>query len=141
MSWARGGHPSELYRLGDEIRVKVLKVNREKERVSLGLKQMTPDPWTKAQEKYPIHTRVKGKVLSLVEYGAFVELEEGIEGLIQVPEMSWHEKISHPSQILSVGNMVDAIVLSIDVARKRISLSMKQLEKIPRDSATTNAQG
>jgi small subunit ribosomal protein S1 len=141
MSWGRAGHPSELYRVGDEIRVKVLKVNRQKERVSLGLRQMTPDPWTKAGEKYPIHTRVKGKVLSLVEYGAFVELEEGIEGLIQVPEMSWHEKISHPSQILSVGNMVDAIVLSIDVARKRISLSMKRLGKDPRDSATTRTQG
>jgi small subunit ribosomal protein S1 len=141
MSWGRAGHPSDLYRVGDEITVKVLKVNREKERISLGVKQMTPDPWTNAEEKYPIHTRVKGKVLSLVDFGAFVEVEKGIEGLIQVSEMSWNEKIRHPSQILSVGNIVEAIVLSIDVTKKRISLSMKRLEKNPRDSAIVSPQG
>ena len=134
MSWGRVGHPSELYRVGDEITVKVLKFDREKERVSLGLKQMNPDPWSEAEEKYPIHTRVKGKVLSLVEYGAFVEVEKGIEGLIQVSEMSWTEKIRHPSQILSVGNIVEAMVLSVDVAKKRISLSMKRLETNPWDT-------
>jgi small subunit ribosomal protein S1 len=128
MSWGRVGHPSELYRIGDEITVKVLNFNREKERVSLGLKQMNPDPWTEAKDKYPILTRLKGKVLSLAEYGAFVELEKGVEGLIQLSEMSWTDKIKHPSQILSVGNMVDAMVLSVDVAKKRISLSMKRLE-------------
>jgi small subunit ribosomal protein S1 len=134
MSWGRVGHPSELYRVGDEITVKVLKFNREKERVSLGLKQMNPDPWSEAEDKYPIHTRVKGKVLSLVEYGAFVEVEKGIEGLIPVSEMSWNEKIRHPSQILTVGNIVEAIVLTVDTAKKRISLSMKRLEPNPSDT-------
>ena len=128
MSWGRVAHPSELHQVGDEITVKVLKFNKEKERVSLGLKQMTADPWSQAEANYPIHTKVKGKVLRLVEYGAFVEVEKGIEGLIQVSEMSWNEQIRHPSQILSVGNIVEAMVLSVDAARKRISLSMKQIE-------------
>jgi small subunit ribosomal protein S1 len=136
MSWGRIGHPSELYRVGDEITVQVLKVNREMERVSLGLKQMTPDPWSEVEVKYPIHTRVKVKVLNLVEYGAFAELEKGVEGLIQVSEMSWNEKVRHPSQILSVGNIVDAIVLGIDIAKKRISLSVKRLEKTSPVSST-----
>jgi len=139
MSWGRVGHPSELYRVGDEITVKVLKFDREKERVSLGLKQMNPDPWTEAEDKYPILTRLKGKVLSLAEYGAFVEVEKGIEGLIQVSEMSWTKKIRHPSQVLSVGNMVDAMVLSVDVAKRRISLSMKRLEKNPGETGTETA--
>ncbi len=141
MSWGRVGHPSELYRVGDEITVKVLKLNREKERVSLGLKQMTPDPWIEAEEKYPIHTRVKGKVLSLVDYGAFVEVEKGIEGLIQVSEMSWTEKIRHPSQILSVGDIVETMVLSVDIGKKRISLSMKRLETNPWDTSIESTQG
>ena len=141
MSWGRVGHPSELYRVGDEITVKVLKFDREKERVSLGLKQMNPDPWSKAEEKYPIHTRVKGKVLSLVEYGAFVEVEKGIEGLIHVSEMSWTEKIRYPSQILSVGNIVETMVLSVDVAKKRIFLSMKRLETNPSDTIAERTQG
>jgi small subunit ribosomal protein S1 len=141
LSWGRVGHPSELYRVGDEITVKVLKFNREKERVSLGLKQMTPDPWSEAEEKYPIHTRVKGKVLSLVEYGAFVEVEKGVEGLIQVSEMSWNEKIRHPSQILSVGNIVETMVLSVDVAKRRISLSMKRLEANPLATGIESTQG
>ncbi len=136
MSWGRIGHPSELYRVGDEITVQVLKVNREMERVSLGLKQMTPDPWSEVEVKYPVHTRVKVKVLNLVEYGAFAELEKGVEGLIQVSEMSWNEKVRHPSQILSVGNIVDAIVLGIDIAKKRISLSVKRLEKTSPVSST-----
>jgi len=139
MSWGRVGHPSELYRIGDEITVKVLKFDREKERVSLGLKQMNPDPWTEAEDKYPILTRLKGKVVSLAEYGAFVEVEKGIEGLIQVSEMSWTKKIKHPSQVLSVGNMVDAMVLSVDVAKRRISLSMKRLEKNPGETGTETA--
>jgi small subunit ribosomal protein S1 len=128
LSWGRVTRPSDLYQVGDEITVKVLKLNKEKERVSLGLKQLTPNPWNEAEEKYPIHTRVKGKVLSLVEYGAFVEVEKGIEGLIQVSELSWNEQIRHPSQILSVGNVVEAVVLSVDAAKKRISLSMKRME-------------
>lgn len=133
MSWGRVAHPSEMYQVGDEITVKVLKFNKEKERVSLGLKQMTPDPWIQAEENYPTRTKVKGKVLSLVEYGAFVEVEKGIEGLIQVSEMSWNEQIRHPSQILNVGNIVEAMVLSVDAAKKRISLSMKQIEN-PQDT-------
>jgi small subunit ribosomal protein S1 len=141
MSWGRVGHPSELHQVGDEITVKVLKFDKEKERLSLGLKQMTPDPWSEAEDKYPIHTRVKGKVLSLAEYGAFVELEKGIEGLIQVAEMSWTEKIRHPSQILSVGNIVEAMVLSVDATKKRISLSMKRLERNPPDTTTESIQG
>jgi small subunit ribosomal protein S1 len=128
MSWGRVARPSDLHQVGDEITVKVLKFSKEKERVSLGLKQLTPDPWKEAEEKYPIHTRVKGKVLSLVEYGAFVEVEKGIEGLIQVSEMSWNKQITHPSQILSIGNVVEATVLSVDPAKKRISLSMKLAE-------------
>jgi small subunit ribosomal protein S1 len=134
MSWGRVSHPSALYKVGDEITVKVLKFDREKERVSLGLKQMNPDPWGEVHNRYPINTRVTGKVLSLVDYGAFVELEEGIEGLIQVPEMSWTGRIRHPSQVLSVGDTVEAMVLSIDVAKKRIFLSIKRLEANPWDT-------
>ena len=128
LSWGRVARPFDLYQVGDEITVKVLKLNKEKERISLGLKQLTPNPWNEAEEKYPIHTRVKGKVLSLVEYGAFVEVEKGIEGLIQVSELSWNEQIRHPSQVLSVGDVVEAMVLSVDAAKRRISLSMKRLE-------------
>ena len=141
ISWGRVAHPSELYQVGDEITVKVLKLNKEKERVSLGLKQMTPDPWSKAEENYPIHTRVKVKVLTLVDYGAFVEVEKGIEGLIQASEMSWNEKSRHPFQILSVGNIVEAMVLSVDAAKKRISLSMKRLDKNLWDIGKESPQG
>jgi len=141
MSWGRLGSPFDLYRVGDEITVKVLKFDRERERVSLGLKQMTPDPWSQAEENYPIHTKVKGKVLSLVEYGAFVEVEKGIEGLIQVSEMSWSSKIKHPSEILSVGNIVETMVLSVDAPKKRISLSMKRLDKNPWDTCIESTQG
>jgi small subunit ribosomal protein S1 len=138
MSWGRVSHPSELYQVGDEITVKVLKFDREKERVSLGLKQMKPDPWIEAGEKYPINTKVKGKVLSLADYGAFVEIEKGIEGLIQLSEMSWTEKIRDPSQILTIGNIVETTVLSVDVAKKRIFLSMKRLETNPWDTIAEN---
>jgi small subunit ribosomal protein S1 len=134
LSWGRVGHPSALYKVGDDITVKILKFDREKERVSLGLKQMSPDPWGEVSAKYAVNARVKGKVLSLVDYGAFVELEEGIESLIQVSEMSWTGKIRHPSQVLSVGDIVEAMVLSVDVAKRRISLSMKRLEPNPWDT-------
>jgi small subunit ribosomal protein S1 len=134
MSWGRVSHPSALYKVGDEITVKVLKFDREKERVSLGLKQMNPDPWAEVHNRYPVNARVTGKVLSLVDYGAFVELEEGIEGLIQVPEMSWTGRIRHPSQVVSIGDAVEAVVLSVDVAKKRIFLSMKRLEPNPWDT-------
>lgn len=131
ISWGRVGHPSELYQIGDEITVKVLKFDMEKERVSLGLKQLNPDPWSEADEEYPINTKIRGKVVSLADYGAFVEVKEGIEGLIHVSEMSWTRKIRHPSQVLKVGDIVDAIVLNIDSENKRISLGLKQVEPNP----------
>ncbi len=133
MSWGRVGHPSEMFHVGDRIKVVVLSFDRDNERVSLGLKQLVADPWTNAQEKYPVGTQVKGKVVSLTDYGAFVEIEEGVEGLIHVSEMSWTKKIRHPSKILSVGDMVEAVVLSINPDSKRISLGMKQLEPNPWD--------
>ncbi len=133
MSWGRVGHPSEMHRVGDEIEVKVLNFDREKERVSLGIKQMAPDPWSQVAENYPIGEKITGRVVSLTDYGAFVEVEQGVEGLIHVSEMSWTRKIRHPSQILNVGDSVDAVVLNMDVSRKRISLGMKQVEPNPWD--------
>jgi small subunit ribosomal protein S1 len=133
MSWGRVGHPSEMYQLGDRAQVKVLSFDKDRERVSLGIKQLTPDPWTEAEEKYPIGTKIKGRVVSLTDYGSFVEVEEGVEGLIHVSEMSWTRKIRHPSQMVNVGNIVDAVVLNIDVGKKRISLGMKQVEPNPWD--------
>ncbi len=133
MSWGRVGHPSEMFQIGDQINVMVLSFDRDNERVSLGLKQLVPDPWTNAEEKYPVDTQVKGRVVSLTDYGAFVEIEEGVEGLIHVSEMSWTKKIRHPSKILNVGDEVEAVVLSINPDNKRISLGMKQLEPNPWD--------
>ena len=133
MSWGRVGHPSEMYQVGDKITVKVLKYDSETGRVSLGLKQLRPDPWTEADSKYPVNTKLKGRVVSLADYGAFVEVEEGIEGLIHVSEMSWTRKIRHPSQVLKVGDMVEAVVLNIDSANKRVSLGLKQVEPNPWD--------
>ena len=133
MSWGRVGHPSEMFQIGDKIQVKVLSFDRDNERVSLGLKQLVDDPWTKAEEKYPVGTKVQGRVVSLTDYGAFVEIEEGVEGLIHVSEMSWTKKIRHPSKVLSVGDEVEAVVLSINPESKRISLGMKQLESNPWD--------
>jgi small subunit ribosomal protein S1 len=133
MSWGRVGHPSEMYQVGDKITVKVLSFDRERERVSLGVKQLTPDPWSDAAEKYPSNLRIQGKVVSLTDYGAFVEIEEGVEGLIHVSEMSWTRKVRHPSQLLSVGEIVDVMVLHMDAERKRISLGMKQVEPNPWD--------
>ena len=131
MSWGRVGHPSEMHRVGDEIQVKVLNFDREKERVSLGIKQLAPDPWSQVSENYPINEKITGRVVSLTDYGAFVEVQQGVEGLIHVSEMSWTRKIRHPSQILSVGDTVDAMVLNMDVPRKRISLGMKQVTPQP----------
>jgi small subunit ribosomal protein S1 len=133
ISWGRVKHPSELYSVGNKIQVKVLHLDLEKERVSLGVKQLVPDPWTTAAEKYPIGSRVNGKVVSLTDYGAFVELEEGIEGLIHVSEMSWTRKVRHPSKVVSVGEMVDAVVLDIKPDNRRISLGMKQVVPNPWD--------
>jgi len=133
MSWGRVSHPSEMHQIGDEIDVKVLNFDRERERVSLGIKQLTPDPWTQVEERYPIGTKITGRVVSLTDYGAFVEVEEGVEGLIHVSEMSWTRKVRHPSQMLTVGDTVECIVLNMDVARKRISLGMKQVAPNPWD--------
>jgi len=131
ISWGRVGHPSELYQVGDQIQVKVLKFDTDKERVSLGLKQLKDDPWSDANKRYPINAKVSGKVVSLADYGAFIEIAEGIEGLIHVSEMSWTRKIRHPSQMLKVGDMVEAVVLNIDSENKRISLGLKQVEPNP----------
>ncbi|MCB2227424.1 MAG: 30S ribosomal protein S1 [Desulfarculaceae bacterium] len=133
MSWGRVGHPSEMFNIGDEITVKILSFDRERERVSLGLKQLKSDPWTDAADRYPVGTRIVGKVVSLADYGAFVEVEEGIEGLIHVSEMSWTRKVRHPSKIVNVGDNVEAVVLSISPDQKRISLGMKQVEPNPWD--------
>ncbi len=133
ISWGRVKHPSELFSVGDELTVKVLNLDVERERVSLGMKQLTEDPWTTATEKYPLGSRVSGKVVSLTDYGAFVELEEGIEGLIHVSEMSWTRKVRHPSKVVSVGEEIGAIVLDIKPENRRISLGMKQVVPNPWD--------
>ena len=131
LSYGRVRHPADLFKVGDTISVKVLSFDREKERISLGLKQLTPDPWTTVGEKYPLGSKVTGKVVSLTDYGAFVELEPGVEGLIHISEMSWTRKIRHPSQILTVGDVVESTVLELEPQRKRISLSLKQVEPNP----------
>ena len=131
MSWGRVSHPSELFAIGDKVKVMVLKFDQEHERVSLGVKQMTPDPWTNVAEKYPETSRVSGKVVSITDYGAFVELEEGIEGLVHVSQMSWARRTRHPSKIVNIGERIDAVVLSVDKDKKRISLGMKQIEPNP----------
>ncbi len=131
ISWGRVNHPSEHFAIGDEIQVVVLKFDPETERVSLGYKQRTEDPWSLVDKKYPLGSRVRGKVVSLVDYGAFVELEEGVEGLIHVSEMSWTKKVVNPAKILEVDQEVDAIVSELDLSQRRISLSLRQAERNP----------
>jgi small subunit ribosomal protein S1 len=133
ISWGRVKHPSELFSVGDKVTLKILNLDLERERVSLGMKQLTEDPWASASEKYPVGSRITGKVVSLTDYGAFVELEEGIEGLIHVSEMSWTRKIRHPSKVVSVGEEVSAVVLDIKPESRRISLGMKQVVPNPWD--------
>jgi small subunit ribosomal protein S1 len=133
ISWGRVKHPSEFFSIGDPITVKILNLDLENERVSLGMKQLVEDPWSVAAEKYAVGSRVTGKVVSLTDYGAFIELEEGIEGLIHVSEMSWTRKIRHPSKIVSVGDEVEAVVLDIKPESRRISLGMKQVVPNPWD--------
>jgi small subunit ribosomal protein S1 len=133
ISWGRVKHPSELFAVGDSINVKVLSFDLEKERVSLGMKQLTVDPWSVAAEKYPVGSKVSGVVVSLTDYGAFIELEEGIEGLIHVSEMSWTRKVRHPSKVVSVAEEIEAIVLDIKPESRRISLGMKQVVPNPWD--------
>jgi small subunit ribosomal protein S1 len=131
MSWGRIAHPGELFNVGDEIKVKVLKFDADSERVSLGLKQIQPDPWVDVGMRYPIGKRVQGKVVSLTDYGAFIELEPGIEGLVHVSEMSWTKRVKHPSKMVSIGDTVEAVVLDIDERDRKISLGMKQIEPNP----------
>ena len=133
ISWGRVKHPSDMFRMGDQINVKVLNLDLEKERVSLGMKQLTPDPWSTAVQKYPVGSKVTGRVVSLTDYGAFVELQEGIEGLIHVSEMSWTRKVRHPSKVVSVGESVETVVLDIKPDARRISLGMKQAAPNPWD--------
>jgi len=133
MSWGRVAHPSSMYRIGDEISVKVINFDRERERVSLGLKQLKPDPWVDATKRFPVGTKITGRVVNLTDYGGFIEIEEGIEGLIHISEMSWTKKVKHPSQIVSVGEEVEAVVLNLDTGNKRVSLGMKQVRPNPWD--------
>jgi small subunit ribosomal protein S1 len=131
MSWGRLTHPRDLVNVGDEIQVKVLKFDKEKQRVSLGFKQLTPDPWLDASERYPMGAKVHGRVLSVTDYGAFVELEQGIEGLVHLSEMTWSKRLKHPSKLVKPGDEVDTVVLSVNPADRRISLGMKQLMENP----------
>lgn len=134
MSWGKLKHPNEVLKVGDQITVKILKYDREKERVSLGLKQMQADPWDAVDMRFPVGKVVKGKIVSLKDYGAFVELEEGIEGLIHVSEMSWTERVKHPSKVVNVGDVVDCKILEVEPKQKRISLGIKQLQENPWDA-------
>lgn len=131
LSWGRVKHPSDLYKVGDHIKAKILKYDSEKQRISLGVKQIQPDPWKEKIQKYNVGDRVKGKVLALADYGVFVELEAGIEGLVHISEMSWTQKIKHPSQVLSEGDKVEAAVLEIDPENRRMSLGLKQVMENP----------
>jgi small subunit ribosomal protein S1 len=131
MSWGRLTHPRDLVNVGDEIQVKVLKFDKDKQRVSLGFKQLTPDPWLDAAERYPVGARVHGRILSVTDYGAFVELEQGIEGLVHLSEMTWSKRLKHPSKLVKPGDEVDTVVLSVNPGDRRISLGMKQLLENP----------
>ncbi len=131
MSWGRISHPSELVAIDDEIEVKVLNVDKEKEKIALGLKQRQESPWTHVEEKYPVGTRIKGTVVNIMSYGAFVKLEDGVEGLVHVSEMSWTRRINHPSEVVAIGDSVEVVVLGINKEKQEISLGMKQTEANP----------
>ena len=133
MSWGRVNHPSEMFSIGDKVTVVVLKYDKDKERVSLGLKQTSPDPWVDVDSKFPVETKITGKVVSVTDYGVFVELEKGIEGLVHISEMSWSRHVKHPSKMVAIGDEVEALVLTLDKEKKRISLGMKQIEPNPWD--------
>jgi small subunit ribosomal protein S1 len=134
MSWGRLTHPKDLVNVGDQIQVKVLKYDGDKQRVSLGFKQLTPDPWLDAEHRYPVGAHVHGRVISVTDYGAFVELEQGIEGLVHVSEMTWSKRMKHPSKLVNVGDQVDCVVLNVNPGERRISLGMRQLAANPWDS-------
>jgi small subunit ribosomal protein S1 len=134
MSWGRLTHPRDLVNVGDQIQVKILKFDKEKQRVSLGFKQLTPDPWLDAEHRYPVGAHVSGRVISVTDYGAFVELEQGIEGLVHVSEMTWSKRMKHPSKLVNVGDTVDCVVLNVNPQERRISLGMRQLASNPWDA-------
>ncbi|MGB5882480.1 MAG: 30S ribosomal protein S1 [Desulfobulbales bacterium] len=138
LSWGRVSHPAKLYKVGDDIDVKILKYDQESDRVSLGIKQLRPDPWATVTERYPIGSKTVGKVVSITDYGVFVELEEGVEGLIHISEMTWSKKPRHPSKLVTVGDEVEIMVLNIETDSKRISLGMKQLHPNPWDLVSEN---
>ncbi|MEW6501515.1 MAG: 30S ribosomal protein S1 [Thermodesulfobacteriota bacterium] len=138
LSWGRVSHPSKMFKVGEEIKVKVLKYDRETDKVSLGVKQLKDDPWATIQERYPVSSKATGKVVSITDYGVFVELEEGVEGLVHVSEMSWSKKARHPSKMVTPGEQVEVVILSIDAEAKRISLGMKQLQPNPWDMVAEN---
>jgi len=131
MSWGRTSHPSEVLSIGDRVKVKILEFDRERQRVSLGLKQLTPHPWETIEEKYPVGAKVRGKVVSITNYGAFIELEKGVEGLVHISEMSWTRAVKHPSKIVAIGDSVEVVVLKVDKENEKISLGLKQLEPDP----------
>ncbi len=131
MSWGRISHPSEMLAIGDEIEVKILDIDAVKDKVSLGLKQKTENPWTKVEERYPIGSKIKGQVVNIMSYGAFIKLETGIEGLVHISEMSWTRRINHPSDVVAIGDSVEAVVLNINKDKEEISLSIKQVEQNP----------
>ncbi len=134
MSWGRLTHPRDLVNVGDQIQVKILKYDKDKQRVSLGFKQLTPDPWLDAEHRYPVGAHVAGRVISVTDYGAFVELEQGIEGLVHVSEMTWSKRMKHPSKLVNVGDHVECVVLSVNPTERRISLGMRQLASNPWDT-------
>jgi small subunit ribosomal protein S1 len=138
MSWGRISHPSEMLKVGEEIEVMIIEVDRDRERVSLGLKQTTDNPWEGIEDRYPVNARVRGKVVNLVPYGAFVELEEGVEGLVHVTELSWVKRISKPGEVLKVGDEIEAVVLGIQKEDQKISLSVRQLDPNPWDMVRHN---
>lgn len=131
MSWGRISHPSEMLKIDEEVEVMILNVDRDREKISLGLKQKSPSPWTGIEQKYPIGSRVRGQVVNIVSYGAFVKLEDGVEGLVHISEMSWTRRISHPSELVAIGDTVEVVVLGIDLEKEEISLGMKQTEANP----------
>ena len=131
MSWGRVGHPSEIVSIGDELDVKVLDIDWNRERISLGLKQLLPYPWKDIERKYPVGARVRGKVVSITNYGAFIELEKGVEGLVHISEMSWTRNVKHPSKLVAIGDEIEAVVLKVDRDDEKISLGMKQIEEDP----------
>jgi len=131
MSWDRIGHPSEILRIDEEIEVKVLNVDREKEKIALGLKQLRVNPWDEVEQRYPVGTHLKGEVVNIMNYGAFIKIEPGVEGLVHISEMSWTRRINHPSEMLTVGDMIDVVVLEINKGKQEISLGIKQTQENP----------